>query len=248
MADRKTPGALALQWVLRILGGLALAAVAFYMIAVLSMVRTEDVARFYGLGKPLPVPQLEGGAIYAISADGQRYEYLCSSELDPDKVRHSDENRDFYNFLAAAIPIMDWVLEKNLPGIPDVEGSFPTEIRFKGEFIRLETGATKALPESCEQRMVAQAGQRAKICRVRMTLRRSTDQTFAAFSFDGDQIWLPPSIFEKYGREKTDAIETVQMQSCPAAAPLPWDVVLRGWLGLVLERDDDDGPSPELSS
>ncbi|MBE3637777.1 hypothetical protein [Mangrovicoccus algicola] len=238
MAERNPFMTMARRWMLRIVGGLGLVIVLFYVVAVLSMVRTEDVARFYGLGRPMPVPQLSGGAIYAISADGTRYEYLCASDLDPARVQRLEEERDFYNFLAAALPIMDWVLEQNLPGFPDVEGGIPTEIRFRGQVTWLDTGATRTFPESCESRMVAQAGQRAKICRVRMTLQRSSDQTFAAFGFDGDQIWLPPAIFEKYGRSRTDAIAAVQAQPCPAAAPLPWDVVLRGWLGLVLERDE----------
>ncbi len=228
-------------WLRRLAIGVPVGMAALYAVAVLSMVRTEDVARYYGFGQPQRLPGIDtqSGSIFAIAPDGQpRPQLLCSTVLDMGKVVHSDEKKEFYNFLAAALPFIDAILEWQLPGIPDVDGSYPTRITFEGKLVRLKTGASGASTEECERRMVALVGQGYRICRVRTALYREKDASFVAFGYDSDQIWIPEETFRKYGRERTPLIEKRQTLPCPAADPLPWDVAVRGLLGVVLERQN----------
>lgn len=211
--------------------------VAVFFLQKLLVVTHDDVAGYYDLGRPQADFQVEGGSIYALSPDLTRSEWLCTTELKDAQVVQRDQNILFRNSLAAALPLVENLLNTVGFDLSEVDDVFRTELEFSGVYTKLLTNASGAQPEFCVKRMVFLAAQGYRVCRVRSTLVARGETVFAAFNFDSDQIYIPEETFASYGLERTDRIAQNGALLCPRAVPLPWEAKVRQKLKLVESSD-----------
>jgi hypothetical protein len=92
------------------------------------------------------------------------------------------------------------------------------------------------------------ANRRHLICMVRSSLIPTHNGVFSAYRFDSFQLFLPASVFEAHGMEKSDAAREVEILSCPNGSGVPWDVAFRKSMRVITMENLPKGVTDKTAS